>query len=138
VYFYFPRENIDLYNQDESRGYEIKEGSQFATAMELIKAYLDGPRRNDLYSPFPDKGEVLGCSISGSRIRITLSSHFNQLIGLHMTMATSCLALTMLSTQDFTVVELNILAEDGTVARSFSLSRDNIVLNDPYVALPAE
>jgi hypothetical protein len=138
VYFYFPREDLDLYSQEEALDFEIREGSVFEAEMELIKAYFEGPQRYDLYSPFPLDGEVLDCSISGARIRITLSAHYNQLIGLQLTIATSCLALTLLSSRDLSVVEINILADDGTVARSFSLSRDNIILGDSYVALPAE
>ena len=138
VYFYFPREDIDLYNHKESLSYEIYEGSQFANEIDLIQTYFEGPERHDLYSPFPAEGEVLDSMIAGNRIRITLSAHFNRLIGLQLTVATSCLALTLLSSGDFSVVEINILADDGTVARSFSLSQDNIVLTDSYVALPAE
>ena len=138
VRFYFPREDIDLYNQEEALDFEIREGASFASKADLLQAYFMGPGSNDLYSPFPPEGEVLDYSISGTRIRVTLSQNYNQLIGLQLTMATSCLALTLLSCGDVSVVEINIPAADGSVTRSFSLSRDNIVLTDSYVALPAE
>ncbi len=138
VYFYYPYEDPDLYSQEDALAYEIREGAQITTVTELIQLYFEGPERNDLYSPFPEEGTVLECTLSGSLIRITLSTQFNQLIGLQLTMATSCLALTLLNSKNLSVVEINIPADDGSIARSFSLSRENIVLKDSYVALPAE
>ena len=138
AYFYYPYEDIDLDNNSDAIDYEIHEGADFASDNELIAAYLEGPDRNVFYSPFPAGGTVVDSIISGNRIRVILSNHFNDLIGMQLTMATSCLALTLLDTKNVSIVEIHILADDGAISRSFFLTRDNIVLKDSYKALPAE
>ncbi len=138
AYFYYPYENIDLDNNPNAIDYEIHEGAKFSSDNELIAAYLEGPERNAFYSPFPTGGTVIDSILSDNRIRVVLSKHFNDLIGMQLTMATSCLALTLLDTKNVSIVEIHILADDGAISRSFFLTRDNIVLTDSYKALPAE
>lgn len=138
VYFYYPYSDIDLYSTDNAVAYEIREGAEILSDNELIQTYLDGPKRNELYSPFPTGGSVVDSIVTGNRIRVILSSHFDRLLGVQLTMATSCLALTLLDTKNISIVEIHILADDGAISRSFFLTRDNIMLDDSYRALPVE
>ena len=138
AYFYYPYEDIDLYSSENVIDFEIREGAKFSSDNELIQTYLEGPNRSAFYSPFPSGCSVIDSIVSGNRIRVILSKHFNELIGLQQTMATSCLALTLLDTKNVSIVEIHILADDGAISRSFFLTRDNIVLTDSYKALPAE
>ncbi len=138
VYFYYPYTEIDLNRSGDAVAYEIREGSEITSDNKLIQIYLEGPKRNELYSPFPSGGTVVDSVVSGNRIRVILSNHFNQLLGLQLTMATSCLALTLLDTKNVSIVEIHILADDGAISRSFFLTRDSIMLGDSYRALPAE
>jgi len=138
VYFYYPYADVDLYEEKGIVDCEVREGAGFATDPELINNYLKGPKRNELYSPFPAGGYASDATISGNRIRVILSSDFNHLVGLQLTMATSCLGLTLLESKNVAIVEIHILADDGSISRSFFLTRDNIMLKDTYKALPAE
>ena len=138
VYFYYPYEDVDLYDDGNAIDYEIHEGSDFSSDNELIQAYFEGPDRSAFYSPFPPDGTVIDSIVSGNRIRVVLSKHFNELIGMELTMATSCLALTLLDTKGVTIVEIHILSDDGAISRSFFLTRDSVVLTDSYKALPVE
>lgn len=138
VYFYYPLTNIDLYSDGSTLGYETRAGAEFSTVSELLDIYFQGPESDEFYSPFPDNIALVDTKISETHIRITLNDKFGDALGLQLTIATSCLALTLINSLSFTGVDIDILSLDGTVARSFSLSKDNITLTDPYVALPKE
>lgn len=139
AYFYFPRSDISIDDQTEVIVQEVRDGSELKSIEELLQVYLEGPKDNDLYSPFPTEGTILDCKVTGDRIYLSLSKHYNHMTGLQLTLATSCLTLTLLDCiSGSTTVEIHISADDGTVARSYTLTRDNIILGDHYVALPEE
>ena len=138
AYFYYPCSDVDLDNNNGAIDYEVHEGADYLSDNELIQAYLDGPSRSAFYSPFPSGGTVVDSIVTTNRIRVVLSAHFNDLLGMQLTLATSCLALTLLDTKNVSIVEIHILEDDGAISRSFFLTRDNIILADPYRALPAE
>lgn len=137
AYFYYPLSDVDLHNNGKAIDYELHEGADFLSDNELIQAYLNGPDRNAFYSPFPADGTVVDSILTTNRIRVVLSKHFNDLIGVQLTMATSCLALTLLDTKNVSIVEIHILAEDGAISRSFFMTRENVILTDSYRELPA-
>ncbi len=138
VYFFYPRTDIDLYSSEDTLAYETREGAEFETVSALLQTYFQGPESSDLYSPFPENSVVIDTKVAGSNICITLNDKFSNALGLQLTVATSCLALTLINSLSFAGVQIDILASDGSVARSFFLSEEDIVLTDSYVALPKE
>ncbi len=138
AYFYYPLISFDLTSGNRVLAYELREGEEFSSEKELLAHYLEGPNNGSLYSPFPVGGSVVDYTVSDGRICIYLSNHFNELTGMPFTMATSCIAMTILTYTGYNSVEINVLDIDGEIARFVTLTQDHIMLIDTCTAPPAE
>ncbi|MGM9662944.1 MAG: GerMN domain-containing protein [Oscillospiraceae bacterium] len=64
-------------------------------AQQLLERYWAGPQREDLMSPLPDGLQLLEAELSGGRLRLDVSSSYGMLSGVELTLADSCLTLTL-------------------------------------------
>ncbi len=138
AYFYYPRSEILPEGENAVIDYELREAAQITTRQELLDIYFEGPQSSSFYSPFPEGSSVVDCSFYGKTLYVTLSNHFDELVGMSFTIATSCIAMTLLSSTNINTVEFDVLGEDGTIVRSITVKRDQILLKDTYIELPAE
>lgn len=136
-YFYYPMVEITMSDPNGVIAYEIREGADFASEQALLEAYLLGPKDNSMYSPFPVGTQIVDCVILDNRISVTFSNEFDQLTGVSFTLATSCIAMTLLSSLPLSEVDISILSENETVERRITLTKDQILLSDTYMAPPA-
>ena len=138
VYFYYPLISFDLSTGNRVLSYELREGEEFSSDRELLTHYLEGPNNSGLYSPFPVGCSLIDYTASDGRIHIYLSHHFNELIGMPFTIATSCIAMTILTYTGLNSVEINVLDADNEVKRFVTLTQDQILLIDSHTVPPAE
>ena len=138
AYFYYPRNDILLDGKDGVITYELREAAHIASRKELLKYYFEGPDSSALYSPFPEESSVLECTFFGNTLYVSLSHHFDELTGMPFTIATTCIAMTLFASTNYTVIEFEILGEDGQILRSFTLARDQVLVEDTHIALPGE
>jgi spore germination protein GerM len=138
VYFYYPLVSYDLSNGNRVISHELREGTNFSSERELLKHYLEGPNSSSLYSPFPVGASLVDYSISDDRICIYLSHHFNELTGMPYTIATSCIAMTILTYTGLNSVDINVLDANNEVKSFVTLTMDQILLNDTCTVPPAE
>ena len=138
AYFYYPRNDILLDSKDGVIAYELREAAHIASWNELLKYYFEGPRSSALYSPFPEESSVLDCTFFGNTLYVSLSHHFDELTGMPFTIATTCIAMTLFASTNYPVIEFEILGEDSQILRSFTLARDQVLIEDTHIALPGE
>lgn len=138
AYLYYPRIDPDLPQSEEIITFEIRDGNQYPTLTELLTDYFQGPDNNRLYSPFPLGGAVSDINIHGKDVTISLNDDFNQLTGLEFSIASSCLAMTVLTHMNLRTAEINVIDENGHITRSVVLTRESIILNDSYIKAPAK
>lgn len=103
----------------------------------LLSQYLRGPQDAALISPFPKGIKLISLRVDGSTAHVTLSDGITSLGGMDLTLACSCLALTIGGlTQCDTVV---IQAENGLLdgSRAIVMRPDSLLLYDSS-AQPAE
>lgn len=75
---------------------EIRESAGYDNAtIDLLNLYLAGPIYGDLQNPFPVGLTVLSLNAQNKQTAITLSSEFSQLRGLDLSLACSCLCMTL-------------------------------------------
>lgn len=137
AYFYYPRNEILLEGENGVIDYELREAAQIATRKDLLDIYFEGPQSSSFYSPFPEGSSVVDCSFFGNTFYVTLSRHFDELVGMSFTIATTCIAMTLLTSTNYNTVEFDVLGEDNSIVRSITIKRDQIMLTDTYIALPA-
>ncbi len=136
--FYYPRNDVLLESKDGVIAYELRETAHIASRTEMLRYYFEVPDSSALYSPFPEESSVLDCTFFSSTLYVSLSHHFDELTGLPFTIATTCIAMTLLTSTNYTIIEFEILGEDGEILRSFTLTRDQVLLEDTHIALPGE
>lgn len=138
VHFYYPRISFDLTSGTQVLSYELREGKDFSSEKELLEHYFEGPSNSNFYSPFPVGGDVLDYSVSDGCIYLYLNHNFNELIGLSFTIASSCIAMTILSYTGCDSVEINVVGTDNEVERFVTLTQDDILFIDSCTIPPAE
>ena len=138
VHFYYPRISFDLTSGTRALSYELREGKDFSSEKELLEYYFEGPSNSGFYSPFPVGGDVLDYTVSQGCIYLYLSHHFNELIGFSFTIATSCIAMTILTYTGHDSVEINVVGIDNEIERFVTLTQDDILLIDSCTIPPAE
>lgn len=74
----------------------------------LIERYLEGPISNDLSSAIPSNAYVLDVTQEDGTIIIDMSPTFARLTGIDLTIACSCLSMTLLSYTDAEEVEIRV------------------------------
>ncbi len=138
VHFYYPRSSFDLTSGTRTISYELREGKDFSSEKELLEKYFEGPSNSGLYSPFPVGVDVLDYKVSQGCIYLYLSHDFNELTGLSFTIATSCIATTILTYTGYDSVEINVMDTNNEVERFVTLTQDDILLIDTCTIPPAE
>lgn len=77
-------------------GSELRELSEgIATEAGLLELLMAGPRSADLTSPFPEGVTVRAWSRTENRVTVDLSEGYNGLAGIDLTLADSCIVLTL-------------------------------------------
>ncbi|MGM9618612.1 MAG: GerMN domain-containing protein [Oscillospiraceae bacterium] len=61
----------------------------------LLERYWAGPQREELASPLPEGAQLLEVELSGGKLRLDVSASYGMLSGVELTLADSCLTLTM-------------------------------------------
>ena len=76
---------------------ESREWSDEPTAQQLLDALLDGPRDEGNYNPFPKGTDVRSLEFDAKHatIRVDMSEQYGGLAGYDLTVADSCIALTL-------------------------------------------
>ncbi len=103
-----------------------------ASMEQIVADYLDGPRTEDLWAPYPAGLQVVSCSLEQGILTLIFNETWNQCTGLQKTMAQACLVSTM--TQLPQVNQLRLATETDadieTLVPSDYLVFDDFATND--------
>lgn len=98
----------------------------------VLKAYLKGPKSENLRSPFPEN-IALDNYVSGpARTTLVLSEHISQLPDHELTIACACIAKTVFDLTDTRSVEIK--SDAGLIGgmQSIVLIRNDLIIYDDY------
>ena len=128
VYFYYTPKAVS-YGTDRDLLVAEKRGSlsREDDLSYLLSFYFQGPMDKDLSLPVPQNTQVLAVRRNGERLMLTMSPEFNQLKGMDLTLACSCIAQTCFSLTD---VESVTFTTEANPQLNFTVTRDGLVLND--------
>ena len=131
VNFYYPRAQM-LYGQEDglitAEARSLPEGEPDYPA--LLQSYLAGPVSEELTLPVPDTVSVLEVTDETPTLTVTLNRAFSQLTGHDLTVAASCIAMTLLQFDQ--VQTVRIQAQNAFLAGQEALvfTGQTIVLAD--------
>lgn len=117
---------------------EIREGVQYQNDhILLLNSYFSGPESENLVNPFPSGLEAVSFETKGDTAYVVLSEKIAKLSALDLTMACSCLSLTLFELTQCDYVQIS--AENNFLADQefITIRRDTLLLSD-NTQLPTE
>ena len=130
VHFYY-RVSTDRFDSNsKSILSETREGSQWNTLEDIMRAYLAGPVEETMVSPFPPNLRLVHIGQDGTTVFVTLSDEFATLTNLDLTIACGCITLTCLDltgAQQVTIESENALLGGQ---KSITMDRNSLLLTD--------
>lgn len=138
VNFYYRAEVIDYNSAQGVVTAEVRESAGYENDLTaLVDLYLCGPETEGLLSPFPTDVRVESITQEDSLLQIVLSKEFGSLSGHNLSVACSCLSMTLIDLTQCQAVR--IYAREGLLDGSeyVEMSRDSILLLDKYTT-PSE
>ena len=118
---------------------EIREGSGYKDDLpSLLTLYLQGPHSEELVSPFPTGLRVVSAYADSERVLIVFSDAIDSLTGLDLTIACSCLALTVFDSNECDYIEIAAETKPLDEQESIVITRDSLVLADDTYSFSKE
>ncbi len=96
----------------------------------MLNIYLQGPESEDLYAPFPPGLRLQSLSRKGSRIVLDLGPALTKLSGVELSLACSCIAMTVMQLREIESVQFISQGETFSGKFSIIIERNNLILTD--------
>lgn len=134
VSFYYSSKSISYNTSDGVIASEIREYKGYENNLPgLLAMYLSGPLSKDLVSPFPKGTALISLKVHDDEVHILLSEEFAKLTGMDLTIACTCISMTMFGVTDCSSVALqaqNTLLNGVEILR---FTPNDMILLDDYV-----
>lgn len=128
VSFYYPRQTVQFNDPEGVITAQIRSGTGQDIKV-LLDKYLSGPHEDGLRNPFPRGTRLVNVQHRGAYAEVTLSDAFLTLKGLDLTLACSCITLTV--AQLLQVDAVTVRTADGEI--SVTMYTDQLLLSAPQV-----
>lgn len=129
VKFYYPNATISYGTEEGLLSYELREGLN-KSAENSISEYLNGPKDNSFLNPFPKNTVLTKYELRDNTVFVTLSDSYATLTGLDLSIANTCLSMTVLELTG--AVSVSIQCESALIDghESIVLDRNSSLLYD--------
>lgn len=116
---------------------ETREGAGYTdNKPALLSLYLNGPEQENLVSPFPAELTLISVQHSNNRVSVILSDQLADISGLDLSIACTCLSMTVLELYGCEAVEISAEHKLLDEQRSIVFTADKLVLSDDaYIAV---
>ncbi len=110
---------------------EVRETKPYGTQLEeLLNEYFKGPITDACSSPFPTELSVVSLEQRDDTLSLTLSNSFAQTDALDLTVAATCIALTIFELTSCNLLELRTEGKLANGKEFITVSRDLLYLSD--------
>ena len=131
VAFYYHNDLDSKDNFNEVFVAEQREGSNYQNDhLALINLYLAGPNSEKLTNPFPEDLIAQKLEINSDTASIVLSTQITKLTGIELTLACSCLSLTLFELTRCNRVEISVDGQMLAGQPSVLIHRDDLIFTD--------
>lgn len=101
----------DDWGQEAVVALEPRDWEEEPGALQLLEALLAGPEEEGLYAPFPEGLSVLSLTVEDGLAQVNLSEQYGGLAGFRLTLADSCIALTLCQLEEIDTVRIAVEGE---------------------------
>ena len=116
---------------------EVREGVGYVeNKPALLSLYLSGPQNGRLISPFPAGTALISVQKTGDMLQIVFSDHLAQLTGLDLTIAATCISLTVFELYPCAQVEISCEGALLDEQVSLTMFAEDLVLVDEAYTMP--
>lgn len=126
---YYRRTEI-AYEGEGLIGRETADNALERTPEALAERYFDGPRKDDLVSPFPKGTTLFSASVSNGVLSLKLSDDFANLSGVDLSLAMSCISMTFSQLEGIEEVELSTEHLPINGQDQIRINQEQILLED--------
>ena len=129
--YYYKASEVDYNREDGVIRGEVREiQGHEGDLLWILEDYFQGPKQENLVSPFPKDLAVLDCQVREGVAFLKLSEEFSNLSGIELSVASACIAHTLFGQEDISAVSISV--EGGLLdgKQSLTLDRDGILLED--------
>lgn len=141
VNFYYCTKSIAYNSADGVISHEVREAAELRDEhMDLLHVYLQGPTSEHLASPFPNDTDIMSVEVLNGVCSVTLTEHFAVLTGIDLTVACTCLSMTVMELTGTQIVEIKSFQNELDGQKSITMNRDNLLFMDNSTAqtVPAQ
>ena len=129
VHFYYCRNSVDYKNGIISS--EVRnEPVDHPEYKELFSAYLAGPHSKGLKSPYPSGTSLISVTVEDQTAHLVLNDKFAELTGIRLSVACTCLALTVKDVTGCATVEIRAQNALLDSQRTITVDTNAIALTD--------
>ena len=131
VKFYYPVNSRHLKENDTIIKSELREGAGYEKdLLAFTDRYVNGPQSGELISIFPEDCYPVSVCRNGDIITVYMSSSFAKLTGIDLTLACTCLSMTLMDFVDAQTVTICVKDTRLDGQRSIVMTRDSFSLLD--------
>ena len=131
VSFYYPRSEFTYGSTDSVTTAEVRDAALFSNDhFAILSAYLAGPKKEDLKSPFPTGTTLTQLSVANGTASIILSDHIAVLSGIDLTVACVCLTRTIMELTGAKRVEISAETKLLGGSKSITMDSSNVYLSE--------
>ena len=137
VNFYYCTDPIDYNTSTAVVSPEGREGFGYTEDPKaLLDLYLQGPVSDGFRSPFPKGVYVDSIDCADAIVHLSLNSSFSQLSGSDLTLACTCVSMTVFDMTDCEAVRICVTGGLLDGKEYIELSRDELLFLDEYSTQP--
>lgn len=134
--FFYTRSEYNYGAADGVIASEIRTDISYQSISFLLGAYLDGPLDEKLTSPFPPNTHIVSAYAQDGTMCIVLSDSLAQFTGTRLILACACLAKTVMSMENISVVEIRCETQLLDGKKSILIDENTVILTD--ISTPTE
>ena len=118
---------------------EIHEGAGYTNnLLSFLSLYFTGPSSASLVSPFPTDTAVISYQMEEDHVCVVLSDSLASIDGLDLTIACTCLSMTVMEFTGCDSVEISLESSPLGNGDAIVMSKDMLVLSDSTQMIPEE
>lgn len=103
--FYYCKKEVTFGNNEGVISYETRECSHIENLDGLLEEYMAGPSSDELSNPFPSNIKFLNIATLNNHLIVMINQKDTSLTGISLTLACTCLGLTLLDHTNAECVE---------------------------------
>ncbi len=130
VNFYYCANPVSFNTTEGVIAHETRDAKGVQSNDALLAMYLKGPVNDQFSSPFPAGTQIISVETANNKCVVTLNDSFAELTGVDLSIACSCLSMTLMELTGADSVEIKVVDRELFGQKSVTITKDSLLLFD--------